>query len=214
MGCTQVGLAERSSYCGADFCSQDMFPLGLFGVRFLTWLTIMAGHSVGMHRLLIHHAFKAPLWLERLLVWLGTLVGMAGPFGVMRAHHLRDWHQKQCICPDHPAHKAGFWKDAWWQLHCRYDFENPPELRIETAVHPICFCGSSNAHGFCSNCPWLRCYGLRADGRLWSVGFPCGWRSALSGIGPLVIMRTVTGIRAGLSTACSCRVTTFRVWVF
>ena len=47
----------------------------------LTAVTICAGHSVGMHRLLIHRSFKAPLWLERLLVWLGTLVGMAGPFG-------------------------------------------------------------------------------------------------------------------------------------
>ena len=61
----------------------------------LTAHTICAGHSVGMHRLLIHRAFDAPPWLERLLVWLGTLVGMAGPFGIIHAHDLRDWHQRQ-----------------------------------------------------------------------------------------------------------------------
>jgi sn-1 stearoyl-lipid 9-desaturase len=43
-----------------------------------TAVTICAGHSVGMHRLLIHRSFSAPLWLERTLVYLGTLVGMAG----------------------------------------------------------------------------------------------------------------------------------------
>ena len=48
-----------------------------------TAVTICAGHSVGMHRLVIHHAFRAPKWLERLLIWLGVLVGMAGPFGMM-----------------------------------------------------------------------------------------------------------------------------------
>ena len=49
-------------------------------------VTICGGQSVGMHRLLIHRSFEAPRWLEYLLVWLGTLVGMAGPFGMIRAH--------------------------------------------------------------------------------------------------------------------------------
>jgi fatty-acid desaturase len=98
-----------------------------------TAVTICAGHSVGMHRLLIHHAFRAPLWLERLMIWLGVLVGMAGPFGMMRAHDLRDWHQRQVICPDHPAHRAEFWRDAWWQLHCRFALDHPPAFVIEPA---------------------------------------------------------------------------------
>ncbi|MGH1367288.1 MAG: acyl-CoA desaturase [Maritimibacter sp.] len=100
----------------------------------LTALTILAGHSVGMHRLLIHHSFKTPRWLLRILVWLGTLVGMAGPFGMIRAHDLRDWHQRQTICPPHPSHGAGFWRDAWWQLCCRYELENPPEFTIEPEI--------------------------------------------------------------------------------
>ncbi len=100
----------------------------------LTAVTICAGHSVGMHRLLIHRSFDAPLWLERLLVWLGTLVGMAGPMGMIRAHDLRDWHQRQTFCPPHPSHGAGFWRDAWWQMHCRYALTNPPLLTIEARI--------------------------------------------------------------------------------
>lgn len=99
-----------------------------------TAITICAGHSVGMHRLLIHRSFRAPLWLERLLVWLGTLVGMAGPFGMIRAHDMRDWHQRQATCPPHPSHGAGFWRDAWWQLHCRFDLTSPPRFEIEPEV--------------------------------------------------------------------------------
>lgn len=100
----------------------------------MTGLTICLGHSVGMHRLLIHRSFAAPLWLERLLVWLGTLVGMAGPFGMIQAHDMRDWHQRQIICPPHPSHAAGFWRDAWWQLHCRFDLNDPPRLAIEPGI--------------------------------------------------------------------------------
>ncbi|MGB0505922.1 MAG: acyl-CoA desaturase [Pikeienuella sp.] len=99
-----------------------------------TAITICAGHSVGMHRLLIHKAFQTPKWLEYVLVWLGTLVGMAGPFGMMRAHDMRDWHQRQSICPPHPSHGAGFWRDAWWQMHCRFDLDRPPYFQIEPAI--------------------------------------------------------------------------------
>ncbi|NNE89494.1 MAG: acyl-CoA desaturase [Silicimonas sp.] len=97
-------------------------------------ITICAGHSVGMHRLLIHRSFKTPKWLEHGLVWLGTLVGMAGPFGMIRAHDMRDWHQRQIVCPPHPSHGAGFWRDAWWQMHCRFDLDHPPRLKIEPGI--------------------------------------------------------------------------------
>jgi stearoyl-CoA desaturase (delta-9 desaturase) len=100
----------------------------------LSAITICGGHSVGMHRLLIHRAFEAPRWLERLLVWLGTLVGMAGPFGMIRAHDMRDWHQRQSECPPHPSHGAGFWRDAWWQMHCRFDLTHPPQFKIEDRI--------------------------------------------------------------------------------
>ena len=100
----------------------------------LSAVTICAGHSVGMHRLLIHRSFATPRWLEHILVWLGTLVGMAGPFGMIRARDMRDWHQRQSRCPPHPSHKARFWRDAFWQLCCRYRLDHPPDLVIEPAV--------------------------------------------------------------------------------
>jgi fatty-acid desaturase len=99
-----------------------------------TAVTICAGHSVGMHRLLIHRSFEAPKWLERTLVYLGTLVGMAGPFGMIAAHDIRDWAQRQTVCHDLHAHRKGFWRDAWWQMHCVVDLKHPPRFVIEDAV--------------------------------------------------------------------------------
>src|SRR5262245_46141903 len=63
-------------------------------------VTVCLGHSLGMHRRLIHRAYDCPLWLERLFVYLGTLVGMAGPFGMIRQHDIRDWAQRKTSC--HP----------------------------------------------------------------------------------------------------------------
>jgi fatty-acid desaturase len=96
-----------------------------------TAITICAGHSVGMHRLLIHRSFVAPRWLERTLVYLGTLVGMAGPFGMIAAHDIRDWAQRQTDCHDLYAHRKSFWRDCWWQMHCAVELDHPPCFVIE-----------------------------------------------------------------------------------
>ena len=71
----------------------------------LTGATLLLGHSVGFHRRLIHRSFECPRWLERLLVWVGTLVGMSGPLWMIRTHDLRDWAQRQPRCHDYLAHR-------------------------------------------------------------------------------------------------------------
>jgi fatty-acid desaturase len=94
-------------------------------------ITLCFGHSVGMHRKLIHASFECPLWLEHIFVYLGTLVGMAGPYGMIRLHDHRDWAQRQPACHRYSRHDAGFWRDGWWQLHCRLELEHPPIFRLE-----------------------------------------------------------------------------------
>lgn len=97
----------------------------------LTYGTLLVGHSVGMHRLLIHRAYRCPKWLERLLIYVGVLVGMAGPFGILRIHDVRDWAQREPDCHDFFSHRRSLLIDALWQLHCRFDFERPPRFLIE-----------------------------------------------------------------------------------
>jgi fatty-acid desaturase len=97
----------------------------------LTYATLLLGHSVGMHRRFIHRSFDCPKWLERLLVWLGTVVGMAGPLGILRIHDLRDWAQREPDCHDFFSHRRSLLVDAWWQLTSRFEFERPPRFAIE-----------------------------------------------------------------------------------
>ncbi len=121
----------------------SMAAMGLIGVIFFpSWeaagvtlllmlLTLCLGHSVGMHRLLIHRSFEAPIWLEHILVYLGTLVGMAGPIGMFRIHEIRDWQQQQPDCHSFAKHDVGFWRDALWQMHYEQVLDHPPVLHIE-----------------------------------------------------------------------------------
>ncbi|MFC4310758.1 acyl-CoA desaturase [Steroidobacter flavus] len=111
------------------------FTPGAF-VLFLvtTAITLCAGHSVGMHRRLIHNSFDCPKWLEYVCVYLGVLVGMAGPIGMIRQHDLRDWAQRRTHCHDYLRHGRGFWTDAWWQLHCDLQLTRGPMFQLEPAL--------------------------------------------------------------------------------
>jgi fatty-acid desaturase len=97
----------------------------------LTYATLLLGHSVGMHRRFIHRSYDCPKWLERTLVYLGTLVGMAGPFGILRIHDQRDWAQREPACHDFFSHRRSLLVDAWWQLTSRFEFTHPPRFEIE-----------------------------------------------------------------------------------
>jgi fatty-acid desaturase len=97
----------------------------------MTWLTLLLGHSVGMHRMMIHRSFTAVPWLERLLIYLGVLVAMGGPSRVIAIHDMRDWAQRQPAAHDFFTHRRGYWRDIGWQLFCRFEFNRAPKLIIE-----------------------------------------------------------------------------------
>jgi fatty-acid desaturase len=97
----------------------------------LTYATLLLGHSVGMHRKLIHRSFDCPKWVERTLVYIGVLVGMAGPLSILRIHDVRDWAQREPQCHDFFSHRRPLWLDALWQLSCRFEFERAPRFVIE-----------------------------------------------------------------------------------
>jgi stearoyl-CoA desaturase (delta-9 desaturase) len=106
--------------------------LGLFAASTATGLLL--GHSLGMHRKLIHNSFQCARWLEYMLVYCGVLVGLSGPLGLLRTHDLRDYAQRRPRCHDFLAHRRAPLVDAWWQLHCHLRLTHPPDLRIEPAI--------------------------------------------------------------------------------
>jgi stearoyl-CoA desaturase (delta-9 desaturase) len=105
-------------------------------ILFLSFTAIVAclGHSLGMHRRLIHNSYECPAWLEYIFVHLGVVFGMAGPFGMMRAHDIRDWAQRHPACHDYLKHGSGFLKDGWWQLHCDLALKHAPQFVPEKRV--------------------------------------------------------------------------------
>ena len=126
--------------------------LALFLVT--TAATVCLGHSLGMHRRLIHRAFDCPLFVERLFVYLGTLVGMAGPFGMMRQHDIRDWAQRKPDCHAYLAHRSSLLRDGFWQLHCELTLVHPPALIIERRVAKDSFYQFIDRTWMAQQLPW------------------------------------------------------------
>lgn len=100
----------------------------------LTVITLCLGHTLGMHRRLIHQSFDCPLWLERMVVYLGVLVGIAGPFRIIYQHDIRDWSQRHAQCHSFFIHTSVWWKDWFQQLHCDIRLANAPRFVIEDRV--------------------------------------------------------------------------------
>lgn len=124
-----------SMYVGAILAATVFFSWsGVLIFLGLSALTLCAGHSVGMHRRLIHRSFECPLWLERTMVYLGTLVGLGGPITMTYTHDLRDWAQRQRDCHDYFGHRKPLLVDAFWQLHCDVILQNPPQFSPEQSL--------------------------------------------------------------------------------
>lgn len=81
-----------------------------------------------MHRKFIHNSYECPKWLEYFLVHLGTLMGIAGPLGMMRAHDFRDWAQRQPKgqCHDYYGQQRHMLVDSHWQMCCALTLDHPP----------------------------------------------------------------------------------------
>lgn len=97
----------------------------------LTYFSLLFGHSVGMHRFMIHRTFSMPQWLEYVLVYIGVLVGMGGPYSIIKIHDIRDWAQRQPHCHDFFSHRRNYFIDLWWQLTSKFVFKKPPMIQIE-----------------------------------------------------------------------------------
>jgi fatty-acid desaturase len=135
-------------------------------------LTLCAGHSVGLHRGLIHRAYRVPRWLEYTLVYLGVLVGLGGPRGLVRMHNTRDFQQNQPWCHDYFSHRQPAWRDFFWLLHCRFEFAQPFHPRLDAQVEEDAFYGWLERTWRLQQLPWaVLCWWL--GGWSWVVWGIC-----------------------------------------
>jgi fatty-acid desaturase len=100
----------------------------------LTLTTLCLGHTLGMHRLLIHRSYDCPRWLEHTFVYLGVLVGIAGPFRIVYMHDIRDWSQRHPRCHAFFIHTHGWWRDFIEQQHCDVALAHPPRFVLEERI--------------------------------------------------------------------------------
>lgn len=117
--------------CAVVFAPLLITPGAVLLFVVATYCSLLLGHSVGMHRRFIHRSYSCKKWLERWLVFVGVLVGVAGPFGILRVHDERDWAQRQDACHDFFAHRRAPLVDLFWQLNCRFRFDRPPVFVVE-----------------------------------------------------------------------------------
>ncbi|WP_345785460.1 acyl-CoA desaturase [Thalassobacterium maritimum] len=111
------------------------FSYGAVSIAFVfTVATLCLGHSIGLHRLLVHRSFECPRWFEYVLVHLGTVVGMGGPFRILYMHDIRDWSQRHEACHPYFVHQSKIWRDYIWQMHCDLRLKHPPEFKIEPRI--------------------------------------------------------------------------------
>lgn len=124
-----------SHTCLTILAFSTSFNVECIAIAFITTVTTLClGHSIGLHRLLIHRSFKCSKTLEYLLVHLGTLVGMQGPHKVIYMHEIRDWSQRHKSCHKYFIHQNPIWKDFIWQMLSNIRLQHPPKFTIEKEV--------------------------------------------------------------------------------
>jgi stearoyl-CoA desaturase (delta-9 desaturase) len=83
----------------------------------LGFATVCGGHSVGLHRGVIHGAFEMPRALRGVLLLLFCQTGLGGPLSWIRLHHVRDHWQNTPAAPPYFAYGHGLARDFVWNLH-------------------------------------------------------------------------------------------------
>ena len=86
----------------------------------LTVVTLCAGHSVGLHRGIIHKAYECPRWLRCLLAYAFVHTGIGGPIAWIHLHYVRDHYQNAAECPRYFRYDQSLARDYWWNLHLRF----------------------------------------------------------------------------------------------
>lgn len=107
----------------------------------LVVLTVGLGHSVGLHRGIIHRAFRTSRVMRGVLAWLAVQSGLGGPLAWVRSHYFRDYWQNRLDCPRYFAYDHSMARDYYWNLHL--SLHSADESRYEMPA--------AEAHD-----PWLR----------------------------------------------------------
>jgi fatty-acid desaturase len=83
-------------------------------------VTLCAGHSVGLHRGIIHRSYRSSRFLRGALAYLFVHTGIGGPISWIRLHHVRDYYQNVARAPRYFRYEHSALRDFFWNLHLRF----------------------------------------------------------------------------------------------
>lgn len=107
-------------------------PLALLSAV-LAFVTLCVGHSVGLHRGIIHRTYETGPKTRAVLSYLFVLSGLGGPLSWARLHAVRDYWQSRADCPAYFAYRHSMAADFIWNLHLRFE---PKDARAESKLSP------------------------------------------------------------------------------
>ena len=90
----------------------------------LILFTIGIGHSIGLHRGVIHKSFKSSKLFRNISIYLFVLTGMGGPLNWLKQHYYRDYWQNRKDCPRYFRYQHSLITDYWWNLHFSFEPTN------------------------------------------------------------------------------------------
>jgi len=87
-------------------------------VMFVLYVLTGLGITVGYHRLLAHHSFRAPRWLEHLLVTFGVMALQGSPSTWISDHRQHHFHSDNVEDP-HDISRGLFFAHMGWIFYLR-----------------------------------------------------------------------------------------------
>lgn len=86
----------------------------------LLFLTVGLGHSVGLHRGLIHKSYKTSNTFQKVSLYLFVLTGLGSPKDWLKQHYYRDYWQNRTDCPRYYQYQHSLFTDFFWNLHLTF----------------------------------------------------------------------------------------------
>ncbi len=85
-----------------------------------TLITISLGHSIGLHRGIIHKSYQTSKFTRNLLLYFFVYSGLGSPLNWLKSHYYRDYWQNREDCPKYFAYRHSLIIDYWWYLHLNF----------------------------------------------------------------------------------------------
>lgn len=99
----------------------------------LTLISVGIGHSVGLHRGIIHKSYTPKKWFRNFSIFCAVLTGLGNPINWLKQHYYRDYWQNRKDCPRYFRYQHSLITDYWWNLHLSFKPNNSKIYNIPKA---------------------------------------------------------------------------------